>query len=91
VEPVTRYVTVRAELPNLERLLRPGMLLGVRLYQAARQAIVVPEIAVLQVGTDAFIYRVSQDQTAARVGSSSAGAGAARSRSSPGSRMATRS
>jgi len=67
VDPVTRSVTVRAELPNLERLLRPGMLLSVRLYQAARQAIVVPEIAVLQVGTDAFIYRVSQDQTAARV------------------------
>ncbi len=66
VDPVTRSVTVRAELPNLERLLRPGMLLSVRLYQAARQAIVVPEIAVLQVGTDAFIYRVSQDQTAAR-------------------------
>jgi len=67
VDPVTRSVTVRAELPNLERLLRPGMLLSVRLYQAARQAIVVPEIAVLQVGNDAFIYRVSQDQTAARV------------------------
>ncbi len=67
VDPVTRSVTVRAELPNLERLLRPGMLLGVRLYRAARQAIVVPEIAVLQIGTDAFIYRVSQDQTAARV------------------------
>jgi membrane fusion protein (multidrug efflux system) len=67
VDPVTRSVTVRAELPNLERLLRPGMLLGVRLYQAARQAIVVPEISVLQVGTDAFIYRVSQDQTASRV------------------------
>jgi membrane fusion protein (multidrug efflux system) len=67
VDPVTRSVTVRAELPNLERLLRPGMLLSVRLYQAARQAIVVPEIAVLQVGTDAFIYRVAPDQTAARV------------------------
>ncbi len=67
VDPVTRSLTVRAELPNPERLLRPGMLLSVRLYQAARQAIVVPEIAVLQVGTDAFVYRVSPDQTAARV------------------------
>ncbi len=67
VDPVTRSVTVRAELPNLERLLRPGMLLGVRLYQAARQTIVVPEIAVLQVGNDAFIYRVSEDQTASRI------------------------
>jgi membrane fusion protein, multidrug efflux system len=67
VDPVTRSVTVRAEVPNLERLLRPGMLLSVRLYQAPRQAIVVPEIAVIQVGTEAYVYRVSQDQIAERV------------------------
>ncbi len=67
VDPVTRSVTVRAEVPNPERLLRPGMLLSVRLYQAPRNAIVVPEIAVIQVGTEAFIYRVSKDQTAERV------------------------
>jgi membrane fusion protein (multidrug efflux system) len=67
VDPVTRSVTVRAEVPNPDRLLRPGMLLSVRLYQTPRQAIVVPEIAVLQVGSDAFVYRVSQAQTAERV------------------------
>jgi membrane fusion protein (multidrug efflux system) len=67
VDPVTRSVTVRAEVPNLERLLRPGMLLAVRLYQSPRNTIVVPEIAVIQVGTEAFVYRVSQDQIAARV------------------------
>ena len=59
VDPVTRSVTVRAEVPNLERLLRPGMLLSVRLYQSPRETIVVPEIAVTQVGTDAFVYRVA--------------------------------
>ncbi len=67
VDPVTRSVTVRAELPNPDRSLRPGMLLSVRLYQAPRTAIVVPEIAVIQVGTDAFIFRVAGDQTASRV------------------------
>ncbi len=66
VDPVTRSVTVRAEIPNLERQLRPGMLLSVRLYQSPRQAIVVPEIAVIQVGTEAFVYRVAQDETASR-------------------------
>jgi membrane fusion protein (multidrug efflux system) len=66
VDPVTRSVTVRAEIPNPERQLRPGMLLSVRLYQAARQAIVVPEIAVIQVGTEAFVYRVEADETASR-------------------------
>jgi len=67
VDPVTRSVTVRAEIPNPERLLRPGMLLSVRLYQAARSAIVVPEIAVIQVGNEAFVYRVKPDQTVERV------------------------
>jgi membrane fusion protein (multidrug efflux system) len=66
VDPVTRSVTVRAEIPNPDRLLRPGMLLSVRLLQAPRPAIVVPEIAVIQVGTDAFVYRVAGDQTASR-------------------------
>ena len=67
VDPVTRSVTVRAAVPNPDRLLRPGMLLSVRLYQAPRSAIVVPEIAVLQVGTDAYVFRVTKDQTAERV------------------------
>jgi membrane fusion protein (multidrug efflux system) len=66
VDPVTRSVTVRAEIPNPDRLLRPGMLLSVRLYQAPRQALVVPEIAVIQVGTEAFVYRVAGDETATR-------------------------
>ena len=92
VDPVTRSVTVRAELPNPERLLRPGMLLSVRLYQAPRQAIVVPEIAVIQVGTDAFVYRVcAGPDRRARQGRRSDRAVAARSRSPPGSRPATRS
>jgi membrane fusion protein (multidrug efflux system) len=64
---VTRSVTVRAIVPNPDRLLRPGMLLSVQLFQAPRRAIVVPEIAVVQVGTEAFVYRVAQDQTATRV------------------------
>jgi membrane fusion protein (multidrug efflux system) len=66
VDPVTRSVTVRADVPNPDRLLRPGMLLSVRLFQAPRRAIVVPEIAVVQVGTDAFVYRVTKDGTAER-------------------------
>jgi len=67
VDPVTRSLAVRAVLPNPDRLLRPGMLLSVQLYQSPRSAIVVPEIAVIQVGSDAFVYRVAQDQTASRV------------------------
>ena len=72
VDPDTRAVTVRAVFDNPERLLRPGMLLDVSLFRPERQALVVPEIAVVQVGRDSFVYRVAQDgkveQAAVRVG-----------------------
>lgn len=66
IDPATRAVTVRAEFDNPERLLRPGMLLDVRLFRPERQALVVPEIAVVQVGRDSFVYRVDQDDTVAQ-------------------------
>lgn len=61
VDPVTRAVSVRAELPNADNQLRPGMLLTVRLFRPERQAIVIPEIALVQVGNGAFVYRVGAD------------------------------
>jgi membrane fusion protein (multidrug efflux system) len=66
VDPVTRSVTVRAEIPNPDRLLRPGMLMSVQVLLAAREALVVPEIAVVQVGTDSFVYRVKADRSVER-------------------------
>src|SRR5690606_19131515 len=45
VDPVTRSVMARAELPNPERKLRPGMLLTVDVRRAPRQALALPELA----------------------------------------------
>jgi len=67
VDPGTRAVTVRADFPNGDHALRPGMLLDVRIYRPERQALVVPEIAVVQVGRDTFLYRLKQDSTVERV------------------------
>lgn len=61
IDPGTRAVTVRAEFPNPDRELRPGMLMEVRLFRPERQALVIPEIAVVQVGRDSFVYRVKAD------------------------------
>jgi membrane fusion protein (multidrug efflux system) len=66
VDPVTRSVTARAEIPNPDRQLRPGMLMSVQVFLQPRQAIVVPEIAVVQVGTESFVYRVKSDGTVER-------------------------
>ncbi len=66
VDETTRAVTVRADFANADHRLRPGMLLDVRLFQPARQALVIPEIAVVQVGRESFVYRVKSDQSVER-------------------------
>jgi len=67
VDPVTRAVTVRAEIANVERKLRPGMLMTVLLEQAPRPALVLPELALIQIGRQAFVFRVGADATVAQV------------------------
>lgn len=67
VDESTRAVTVRADFPNPDRALRPGMLLDVRIFRPERQALVIPEIAVVQVGRESFIYRVKDDDSVERV------------------------
>jgi len=67
VDPATRSVTVRGDFANPERALRPGMLMEVRVSRPERQALAVPEIAIVQVGTDSFVFRVGADGKAERV------------------------
>jgi membrane fusion protein (multidrug efflux system) len=67
VDPVTRAVTLRAEIPNPERELRPGMLLTLRVFQPERQALVIPEISVIQVAQSAHVFRVKADDTVEQV------------------------
>ncbi|KGK59634.1 membrane fusion protein (multidrug efflux system) [Xanthomonas arboricola] len=66
IDETTRSVTVRADFPNDDRRLRPGMLLDVRLFQPARQAVVIPEIAVVQVGRESYVFRVKPDSSVER-------------------------
>jgi membrane fusion protein (multidrug efflux system) len=58
VDPVTRAITVRAHIPNDDRVLHPGMLLTVEVVTAERTALVVPEGAVFQVQNRAYVYRL---------------------------------
>ncbi|MEQ8485178.1 MAG: efflux RND transporter periplasmic adaptor subunit [Pseudomonadales bacterium] len=60
VDPVTRAATVRALIDNDELLLRPGMLLTVRLVTAERQALMVPEDALVQRGDRVYVYVVEE-------------------------------
>lgn len=67
VDPVTRAVGVRAEIPNPDRALRAGMLLTVRIFQPERQAIVIPEIAIVQIAREAYVFRVDAESKVERV------------------------
>src|SRR3546814_10175149 len=62
VDPVTRAVTVRAEIPNVERKLHPGMLMTVLVQQQPRPALVLPELALIQIGRQAFVFRVRSEE-----------------------------
>ena len=67
IDAATRSVTVRGDFPNPDRLLRPGMLLEVQLSRPERQALVLPEIALVQVGRDTFVFRVKPDSSVEQV------------------------
>ncbi|MEO5629566.1 MAG: efflux RND transporter periplasmic adaptor subunit [Thermomonas sp.] len=62
IDVASRAITVRADFPNQDQALRPGMLVEVSLHRAARQALLLPEIAVVQVGDKSFVWRVGADR-----------------------------
>lgn len=67
VDPLTRAVTVRAHLENPGLKLKPGMLLTVRLRTPPRTTLALDEIALMQTGSQAFVYRIDADSTAQRI------------------------
>lgn len=62
IDPVTRAIQVRALLPNPEHLLRPGLLMRVELLVAPREAVVVPESALLQESTSHWVLALSKTE-----------------------------
>ncbi|MCC2597000.1 efflux RND transporter periplasmic adaptor subunit [Pusillimonas sp. MFBS29] len=61
-----RSILLRAEVPNGDELLRPGMFARVRLQFADAQGLVVPETSLVPSGEQQFVYRV-EDGHAKRV------------------------
>ena len=56
IDPVSRSVRVRATLPNPDRVLKAGMLVKVGLKADARDALAVPEKAILPRGPRFFVF-----------------------------------
>ena len=93
VDPNTRAVTVRARLPNPDRLLRPGMMMTVAIENAPRLALSVPELAVIGEGEGRFVFVVDEQGRAKRIpvrtGIRSAGRVEIREGLRPGQRVIT--
>jgi membrane fusion protein (multidrug efflux system) len=60
VDERTRAITARAEFPNPDARLKPGMLIRVAISRGQRQALAAPEAAVAVQGDSAFVYVVRQ-------------------------------
>lgn len=66
VDPATRAVMVRAILPNPDLRLRPGMLMTVSLQSNPREALVVPESALVAEGSESYVFRLTPQNVAER-------------------------
>jgi membrane fusion protein (multidrug efflux system) len=59
VDPITRAIQVRAEVPNADGQIKPGMLMTVELPLAERlTAMTIPEGALVPEGSEQYIYKI---------------------------------
>ena len=61
LDPTTRAITVRAELPNPDGKLKPGMFLNVRLQEERGQVLMIPEQALVPEEGRQFVFLVSDE------------------------------
>lgn len=66
VDPVTRSIAVRAELPNPAGELRPGMFMNVRLQGREAPTLLVPEEALVPEQGKTYVYVVTAGKAARR-------------------------
>ena len=68
VDPVTRSVRVRAVLPNPDLTLKPGLLMTITVEKDRRQALLIPEEALLKRSDKNFVF-VAQEKDGATIAS----------------------
>ncbi len=66
VDPVTRSIIVRAEIPNPDGVLKPGMFMTAKISAAAAQALLIPEGALVPEQGKTFVFVVKGGVAAKR-------------------------
>lgn len=64
VDVATRSVGVRGLMPSPDSRLKPGMLLELEVLTGEREALMVPESALISRGSEQFVYTVRDDRAA---------------------------
>ncbi|WP_412970971.1 efflux RND transporter periplasmic adaptor subunit [Glaciecola sp. MF2-115] len=64
IDPVTRAIQIRAQIPNENLKLRPGMLLQINVEKRVIDALVIPEGALIPEGESQFVFVVDGDNKA---------------------------
>jgi membrane fusion protein, multidrug efflux system len=66
VDPATRSIAIRAAIDNREGHLRPGMFMNVKLVRAERDALMLPERAIVPENDQHFVFVVEEDKALKR-------------------------
>jgi len=61
IDPATRAIKARAEFPNPDGRLRPGMLVKVAIDQGVRTSVAAPEAALQFEGTQASVFVIAEE------------------------------
>ncbi len=66
IDPVTRAIEIRAVLDNSEGKIRPGMLMSVSVASNQRQALAVPQGALISAGSASYVFVVDSNNRVQR-------------------------
>jgi len=61
INPVTRSVVVRAIIPNPQQLLKPGILMRIKLSTQPRTSLLIPEEAITATATEQSVFKIIND------------------------------
>jgi membrane fusion protein (multidrug efflux system) len=67
INTTSRTVRVRALIPNRDGRIKPGMLMTVSVLSNQKPQLAIPELALTELGADAYVYRVVQQGPMAKV------------------------
>jgi membrane fusion protein (multidrug efflux system) len=67
IDPVTRSIQIRAQIPNADLKLRPGMLLQMNIEKRVISALLIPESALVPEGESQFVFTIDDESNARKI------------------------